>query len=128
MNREKPLVWLHGEVKASTEGGLMRNETRKKLESAGWRVGDTTEFLGLSEVEAEVVEIKLALADLLRQVRARHHLTQTELAKRIHSSQSRVAKAESGDTSVSLDLLIKSLLAAGVENKELAGAVGGIRR
>ncbi len=127
MKREKPLVWLHGEIK-SAEGGLMRNETRKKLESAGWRVGDAAEFLGLSEVEAEVVEMKLALADLLRQVRARHHLTQTELAKRIHSSQSRVAKAESGDTSVSLDLLIKSLLAAGVETKELAGAVGGRNR
>jgi DNA-binding XRE family transcriptional regulator len=102
----------------------MRKDTRRKLEAAGWRVGDAAEFLVLSEVEAEVVEIKLALADLLRQVRTRHHLTQAELARRIHSSQSRVAKMEAGDTTVSLDLLIKSLLAAGVENRELAGAVG----
>src|SRR5262245_35087861 len=65
----------------------MKAEKRKKLESAGWRVGDTQEFLGLSQSEAEFVEIKLALARKIRQFREKHHWTQAEFAKRVGSSQ-----------------------------------------
>jgi DNA-binding XRE family transcriptional regulator len=101
----------------------MRAETRKKLEAGGWRVGDAKDFLGLSDVEARLVEIKLALAETLRAVREKHRLTQAQLAKRIHSSQSRIAKIEAGDASVSVDLLLKSLIAAGANSRELAKAV-----
>lgn len=106
----------------------MRATTRKKLEAAGWRVGDAKEFLGLSDVEAKLVEIRLALADSLRSFRERRRLTQAQLAKRIRSSQSRIAKMEAGDPSVSMDLLIRSLLAAGANRSDLAKAVGDRRR
>jgi transcriptional regulator with XRE-family HTH domain len=86
---------------------------QKRLEAAGWKVGDAAEFLELTAVEAQLVEVKLALGDHMREVRRRRHLTQAQLAERIGSSQSRVAKMEAADTSVSLDLLVKSLLSLG---------------
>jgi len=106
----------------------MKASTKKKLESAGWRVGDAKEFLGLTEAEAQLVEMKLALARILRSARERHNLTQAELAKRVRSSQSRVAKMEAGDASISLDLLMKTLFAAGAENRDVAKAVASPRR
>ena len=106
----------------------MRTATRKKLEAAGWRVGDTKEFLDLSDAEEQLVEMKLAFAKILRVVRERHRLTQAELAKRVQSSQSRVAKMEAGDASISLDLIVKTLFAAGAKNKELAKAVTSPRK
>ncbi|MEA2462568.1 MAG: hypothetical protein QOJ98_315 [Acidobacteriota bacterium] len=106
----------------------MKASTKKKLESAGWRVGDAKEFLGLTEAEEQLVEMKLALAKVLRSARERHNLTQAELAKRVRSSQSRVAKMEAGDVSISLDLLMKTLFAAGAENRDVAKAVASPRR
>lgn len=106
----------------------MRADKQKRLEKAGWRVGDAAEFLGLSDVEAQFLEIKLALARLLRATRTRHKLTQVELAERIGSSQSRVAKIEAGDPSVSVDLLVRSLLAAGAKPQDLARAVASGQR
>ncbi|HEV8660800.1 MAG TPA: helix-turn-helix domain-containing protein [Thermoanaerobaculia bacterium] len=106
----------------------MRASKQKRLEKAGWRVGDTAEFLGLDDVESKLLDIKIALARLLRATRARRRLTQFELAAKIGSSQSRVAKLEAGDPSVSLDLLVRSLIAAGAMNSELAKAVSGRRK
>lgn len=106
----------------------MKASTKKQLESAGWRVGDAKEFLGLSEAEEQLVEMKLALARILRRAREQHHLTQAELAKRVRSSQSRVAKMEAGDASISLDLLMKALFAAGAETREVAKEVTSPRR
>ena len=101
----------------------MRSERRKKLEAAGWRVGDARDFLELTPGEAEFVEIKLALARRLRQFREEKKWTQEELAKRVGSSQSRVAKMEAADPTVSVDLLVRSLLAAGANRRELGRVV-----
>jgi DNA-binding XRE family transcriptional regulator len=106
----------------------MRATKEKRLQQAGWRVGDVKEFLGLDDVEAQFIEIKVALARLLRATRTRRRITQFELAERIGSSQSRVAKLEAGDSTVSVDLLVWSLLAAGANPKELAKAVSTKRR
>ena len=70
------------------------------------------------------IEMKLALGRSLKERRQRKGLSQVALAKLIHSSQSRVAKMETGDASVSIDLLIKSLLALGASRRELAKAIG----
>lgn len=105
----------------------MKSETRKKLEDAGWKVGDTREFLGLTESEAEFVEIKLALARKVRELREKHRWTQAEFAKRVGSSQSRVAKMEAADHTVSVDLLVRSLLAAGANRREVGRVVGSTR-
>lgn len=106
----------------------MRSTKQKRLEQAGWRVGDAVEFLGLDDVEARLLEIKLALAQLLRSTRSRRRLTQFELAERIGSSQSRVAKLEAGDPTVSVDLLVRSVIAAGARPGDLAKAVAGKRK
>jgi DNA-binding XRE family transcriptional regulator len=106
----------------------MRTLKQKRLEQAGWRVGEPRDFLGLDEQEAQFLEIKVALARLLRATRTRRRLTQVELAARIGSSQSRVAKIEAGDPTVSVDLLVRSLLAAGASPEDLASAVAPKRR
>jgi predicted transcriptional regulator len=101
----------------------IREEKRKRLERKGWKVGSVKEFLNLSPEEAAYIELKLKLADGLRKHRRRRRLTQIELARRVKSSQSRVAKMEAGDPSVSLDLLFRSLLALGASGTELAKIV-----
>lgn len=101
----------------------MKKDKKTRLERAGWRVGTVREFLGLSKAEEALVELKLTLSRGLKERRARRKLTQAELARLLKSSQSRVAKMEAGDPSVSLDLLIRSLLAMGATQKELAQVI-----
>lgn len=101
----------------------MEQEKRDRLERAGWRVGTVQEFLNLSDDEALFVELKLALRDALKGRRSANGLTQTELANRLGSSQSRVAKMEAGDPSVSLDLLVRALLATGATAHDIAAAI-----
>lgn len=98
----------------------MNTKTRKKLEAAGWTTGDTKDFLELTDAEAEFIEMKRALAQDLRARRLERCLNQTQVAHILGSSQSRVAKMEAADPSVSIDLLVKSLLKLGAARKELA--------
>ena len=86
---------------------------RARLGSAGWKVGGAADFLDLTPEEAAFVEMKVALARYARGLRTQSGLTQTETAMRIGSSQSRVAKMEAADATVSLDLLVKALLTLG---------------
>ena len=102
----------------------MKQAKRKALKKAGWKVGDTTEFLGLSEEEATFIEMKLRLAEKLRNLRLTRNVSQVQLAKMLGSSQSRVAKMEAGDPSVSADLLLKGLLALGASRNQIARAIG----
>ena len=97
----------------TNEGKLMDVAKRKRREKAGWKVGTAKVFLGLSQGEASYVELKLFLAKELLKRRKSLGLSQVDMAKRIRSNQSRVAKMEAGDPSVSLDLLVRSLLALG---------------
>jgi hypothetical protein len=101
----------------------MNNAKRKRLESKGFKVGNVKEFLNLSDEEAAYIELKLALGKELQDYRKARRFTQIELARRIKSSQSRVAKMESGDPSVSIDLIIRSLFALGASRKQLANIV-----
>jgi len=103
----------------------MKQSKRKKLEAAGWAVGSVQEFLGLSDADAALIELKLALSRSLRDRRRRRGVSQVELAKRLQSSQSRVAKMEAGDPSVSMDLLVSSLLVLGASEADLAKAICG---
>jgi ribosome-binding protein aMBF1 (putative translation factor) len=98
----------------------VREEKRRRLEARGWKIGTTQEFLRLSDEEAAYVDLKVRLATSLRDRRRRRSLTQADLAKRLQSSQSRIAKMEAGDPSVSLDLLIRSLLILGISRQELS--------
>jgi DNA-binding XRE family transcriptional regulator len=96
---------------------------RKRLEAAGWSVGDAKDFLKLSTEEAALVEMRIALSQALRERRQAVGLTQTSLAKQLGSSQSRIAKLEAADPSVSLELLIRALLAVGASRKDVANAL-----
>lgn len=103
----------------------MKKSKRTRLEAAGWAVGSVQDFLGLSDAEAALIELKLSLSRSLRDRRQRRGLSQVELAKRLRSSQSRVAKMEAGDPSVSMDLLVSSLLVLGASPTDLAKAIRG---
>ena len=97
----------------------MNKAKRKKLESKGWKVGTVQDFLKLSDEETAYVELKLMLAKNVQKRRRAMNLTQTALARRLKSSQSRIAKMEAGDPSVSVDLLVRSLLALGASKQSL---------
>lgn len=100
----------------------MNSARLKRLRAAGWKVGNARDFLNLSDEEARVVELKLSLAGALKQARQKRRLSQIEIAQRMGSSQSRVAKIEAGDPSVSLDLVVRALFAAGATRQELQRA------
>lgn len=101
----------------------MKHTKRTKLEAAGWAVGSVKDFLGLSEADAVLIEMKLALSLALRDRRKKYRVSQVQFAERLQSSQSRVAKMEAGDPSVSMDLLVSSLLLLGASPADLANAI-----
>ncbi len=98
----------------------MNAAKRKRLVDKGWKVGTVRDFLKLSAEEAAYVELKLALSKNLQETRRGKRLTQEQLARLLKSSQSRIAKMEAGDPTVSLDLLVRSLLMLGASKKSLA--------
>jgi DNA-binding XRE family transcriptional regulator len=101
----------------------MRKTKQVALEKKGWKIGSAQDFLDLSEQEMAYIELKLELSRKLKASRTSKKLTQAELARVVKSSQSRVAKMEAGDPTVSIDLLVKSLLALGVSKKELGQVI-----
>lgn len=105
----------------------MLKSKRESLRAKGWRLGSAQEFLGLSREESAIVEVRLRLANSLRRRRQQRKLSQTALARLLRSSQSRVAKMEGGDPSVSLDLLIRSLLVLGASNRDVGRTIAAVR-
>lgn len=101
----------------------MNAEKKKRLEAAGWQATTVQEFLHLDAADVEYIETKLALSRRLRELRAKKHLTQTTLAAALKTSQSRVAKMERGDPTVSVDLLLQALFRLGLSRKELARTI-----
>ena len=106
----------------------MEKAKRRRLERAGWKVGDVSDFLGLEPQERFLIEMKIALARLLREHRKARKMTQEQLALLLKSSQSRVAKMEAADASVTTDLLLNALGALDVTGKELSVVVAAIGR
>jgi len=101
----------------------MQSNKQKALEAAGWKIGSTEEFLALTPDEVAYIDMKLALGHSLRELRLESNLSQVALAKLVLTSQSRVAKMEAGDPSVSIDLLLKSLLALGATPGDVARTI-----
>ena len=97
----------------------MKDEKRKGLSRAGWKVGDTQEFLELSDAEMALIDVRVSLARELRRRRRLKKISQASLARRVGSSQSRVAKMEAGDPSVSIDLLVRTLLSTGSSPRDI---------
>jgi hypothetical protein len=101
----------------------MKNTKRARLEANGWRLGSAADFLALSPAEAAFVETKVALSRSLRDRRTAEGLSQTALARRMRSSQSRVAKMEAADPSISVDLLLRALFALGARPRDVASTI-----
>lgn len=100
----------------------MKQSKREKLEAKGWKLGSAAEFLELTPEDEAIIELKLALGSTLKSLRQRKRMNQEAVAKLIQSSQSRVAKMETGSDSVTIDLLVKSLLKLGASMNDVAKA------
>ena len=100
----------------------MKAEKKRRLQAVGWKETTVQKFLNLSEADVQYIEMKLALSRLLRLVRERRRLTQTKAAALLRTSQSRLARMEAGDPSVSLDLLVRGLFPLGASSKDLLKA------
>lgn len=101
----------------------MNTDKRKRLDAAGWKVTSVEDFLNLDAADMEYIETKLALTKAVREERRKRHVTQVALAARMKTSQSRVAKIEKGDPTVSIDLIMRAMFALGMNRKQLAKAV-----
>jgi len=101
----------------------MNKTKRAALAKAGWQLDSAADFLEFSAEEAAFLETKLALSESLRTRRTAQRLSQAALAKRLKSSQSRVAKMEAADPTVSVDLLLRALFALGATPKDVAKAL-----
>ena len=101
----------------------MKKEKIINLEKKGWKIGTVSDFLNLSREEEEYIEMKLALSNYFQELRKKKRLTQVQVAEKIKSSQSRVAKIERAESSVSLDLIVRSIIALGSSKKEIGKVI-----
>ncbi len=101
----------------------MKESKKKALEKRGWSVGSAKDFLKMTDEEAALIELKLSLAENLKTRRQKSHLSQEQLAKLLDSSQSRVAKMEACDRSVSIELLLRALLRLGATRRQLGAII-----
>jgi len=97
----------------------MKIDKLERLQAGGWKVGNTEDFLQLDEEEARLVALKLSLINAVKKSRIKRKLSQVDLAQRMKSSQSRIAKIEAGDPSVSLDLIVRALIASGATTRDI---------
>ena len=106
----------------------MEPKKRARLEKAGFVVSDGPgDWLGLSDQEMMLLDVQVALAKELRRLRGSKRLSQTALAKRMGSGQSRVAKIESADPSVSLELTVRALLSAGADLRDIGKTIAEVQ-
>ncbi len=101
----------------------MDSKKRDKLAAKGFTVGSVTDFLQLTPAKAAFIGLRLEIGKLLTQQRKKKRWTQARLAETIGSSQSRVAKMESGDVGVTIDLMIRALFQLGLDKKQLGRAL-----
>lgn len=100
----------------------MKTDKLKRLQAVGWKIGSAEDFLQLNEEEARLVALKLSLISAVKESRIKRKLSQIDLAQRMKSSQSRIAKIEAGDPSVSLDLIVRALIASGATTRDIQAA------
>ena len=102
----------------------MKKAKTEHLSNSGWKVGTAADFLRLTDEEATLIEMKLSLARSIKERRLASNLTQEDLAGELGSSQSRIAKMEAADPTVSMELLVRSLLALGANQQDVGCIIG----
>ncbi len=96
----------------------------KRSKKPTWVETDVEELLQLSAEDLVIVEFRAALAVALQRARKRRKLTQQEAAERIGTSQAQVSKMEAGQSSITLDRIIRALAALGVSRPTIVKALG----
>ena len=102
---------------------IMDPKQKAFLEAAGIPVGNKVEFLGLSPAQEAVVEVKVRLSYALRRARKAQGLTQAALARQMGVPQQTVARLESIHKSISVDMLMRALVTAGVSLEAIADEI-----
>jgi predicted XRE-type DNA-binding protein len=105
----------------------MNADRKKRLEAAGFKFGTVGELFNLSEAEELLVEVKVALAEAIRELREVRSLSQADLARLIGSGQARVSKLERSLESTSLDTLFRCMIVLGASRQDLAETIGHSR-
>jgi predicted XRE-type DNA-binding protein len=100
----------------------MNKDKQRALEAAGFVFGDAEDFLELTPEEQDLVELRIAVSRAVRARRVQQRLTQAETAKKLKTSQPRVAKIEAGASDVSLDLMFRGLFILGGTMKDVRTA------
>jgi DNA-binding XRE family transcriptional regulator len=103
----------------------MDKAAKERLRKAGFFETTVASFLALTPEEEPLVEACVALTRRLRQVRIEQELTQKQVACLIGSNQSRVAKMESADRTVSIDLMVWTLFRLGQTPRQVGRALAG---
>ena len=103
----------------------MERSKKERLESKGWKIGTVSDFLELTPEETVLIEIKLALSQSLKE-RRQKLMTQGDRASKISSSEPEIAKAENGDASVSIDLLLGAILATGATPQDIGKIIASV--
>ena len=104
----------------------MDKAKQERLEAQGWKVGTVSDFLELTPEETLFLEIKFALSQSLKYRRERL-MTQNELASKIGSNQTKIAKAEDADPSVPIELLLRAMLAIGATPQDIGQIIADVR-
>jgi predicted XRE-type DNA-binding protein len=95
----------------------------KRRKGKTWVETDVEELLDLSAEDLVIVEFRAALAVALQRARKRKKLTQEEAAEVIGTSQAQVSKMEAGQSSITIDRLIKALASLGVSRPAILRAL-----
>ncbi|HZF13312.1 MAG TPA: helix-turn-helix transcriptional regulator [Thermoanaerobaculia bacterium] len=101
----------------------MDPDRKSRLEAAGFKFGTVGELFGLTQAEEELVEMKVAISEAIRELREVHSLSQADLARLIGTGQARVSKLERSSESTSLDTLFRCMLVLGATRQDLAKAI-----
>ena len=101
----------------------MTKEKIKKLESVGFKVTTTKDWLQLSVEEVKVIEMRVALAAELEKMRKEAGLTQAQLAKKLGTKQSGVARMLNNPDTATIDNLIKAMVSMGAPVGRIAACL-----
>ena len=102
---------------------MINTKKKKALESAGYKVTDAAEWLELSPEEEVIVNMRVNFAMEIERVCKERGITQQALAEKIGTRQSGVARMLNNPSKVTIDSLIKTLLALGTTSKRIAALI-----
>ncbi len=91
----------------------MDGDKKKRLAAVGWVETSLENLLGLTSEEVRLIDLRRSVARAAKEARIRSGLTQADIAKKLKTRQPSVARAEQPGKDVSLDFIVRCLVAAG---------------